>query len=371
MLTISAIKADIGSIGGHTRPSNKMMKAARKMLAEAKKGGLITDFDVTHTGDDLCLLMVHQRGNGAAEIHNFAWEVFETATTIAREQGLYGAGQDLLKDAPSGNVRGAGPGAAEITFDPQAPERPAEPFLIFTADKCGPGAFNFPLWAVFTSPMYCAGLMLPKMKVGFRFTIIDMEHAGGDRVIELDTPERHLDLAILLRDENRFGIQAIHARKYPHQQVVAVSTDRLHTIAGEYKGKDDPVAIVRSQGIFPAPEELVSPYMVAHFVAGDARGSHNMPIMPVAINTPVTGPYCLPLVACMAYSVTKEGQLSESVDVFGNVAWDATRLKAQRKAEEIRQQGFIGAAMLPTEELEYSAFRDSLSALNGEFVLRD
>jgi fructose 1,6-bisphosphate aldolase/phosphatase len=297
--------------------------------------------------------------------------VFQAATQVAKEQGLYGAGQDLLKDAPSGNVRGAGPGAAEISFDPTAKERPAEPFLIFTADKCGPGVFNFPLWAVFTSPMYCAGLMLPNMKVGFRFTVIDMEHVGADRVIELEAPERHLDLAILLRDENRYGIQAIYSRLHPQQQVASVSTDRLHTIAGEYKGKDDPVAIVRTQGIFPAPEEVVSPYMVAHFVAGDARGSHHMPLMPVAINTAVASAYCVPLVACMAYSVTAQGKLSEGVDVFGNVVWDATRLKAQRKAAELRQQGFVGPAMLPIQELEYSAFRDSLGALEAEFQVRE
>jgi fructose 1,6-bisphosphate aldolase/phosphatase len=370
MLTLSAIKADVGSVGGHTRPSTRMLEAARSRLEQAVEQDLIVDFDVTHTGDDICLLMVHEHGNGYPQIHDMAWKTFEAATAIAREEGLYGAGQDLLKDAPSGNVRGAGPGAAEITFDPQARERPAEPFLIFTADKCGPGAFNFPLWAVFTCPLYCAGLMLPNMKAGFRFTVIDMEHAGGDRIIELDTPERHLDLAILLRDENRFGIQAIHSRLHPHQQVVAVSTDRLHTIAGEYKGKDDPVAIIRTQGIFPAPEEIVSPYVVAHFVAGDARGSHHMPLMPVSINTAVAGPYCLPLVACMAYSVTRQGRLSEGVDIFGNVAWDETRHKAQRKAEDLRQQGFVGPAMLPIQELEYSAFRKSLAELDAQFAMR-
>ncbi len=370
MLTLSAIKADIGSIGGHTRPSRAMLDGARSALAEAGKIGLIIDFDITYTGDDICLLMVHDRGQSSAEIHDLAWGVFEDASHVARQEGLYGAGQDLLADAPSGNVRGAGPGAAEITFDPSAAERPAEPFLVFTADKCGPGVFNFPLWCVFTSPLYCAGLMLPKMKAGFRFTVIDMEHVGGDRVIELETPERHIDLAVLLRDENRFGIQAIHSRRYPDQQVVAVSTDRLHTIAGEYKGKDDPVAVLRTQGIFPAPEEIVSPYFVAHYVAGDARGSHHMPLMPVAINTPVTGAYCLPLVACMAYSVTAEGKLSEGVDVFGNVAWDATRFKAQQKAAEMRQQGFVGPAMLPIQELEYSAFRHSLASLEDEFQVR-
>jgi len=371
MLTVSAIKADIGSVGGHTRPSDKMLEISRERLAQAVENGLIIDFDVTHTGDDICLLMTHTHGNDHSEIHDLAWNIFISAADVAKTQGLYGAGQDLLKDAPSGNVRGAGPGAAEISFDPEAKERPAEPFLIFTGDKCGPGVFNFPLWAAFTSPMYCAGLMLPVMRPGFRFTIIDMEHAEGDRIVELDAPEGHLDLALLLRDENRFGIQAIYSRKYPHQQVAAVSTDRLHTIAGEYKGKDDPVAIVRAQGIFPAPEEIVSPYMVAHFVAGDARGSHHMPLMPVPINTPVAGAYCLPLVACMAYSVTKEGKLSEGVDMFGNIAWDATRLKAQRKAEELRQQGFVGPAMLPVQELEYSAFRQSLADLEAQFHLED
>jgi fructose 1,6-bisphosphate aldolase/phosphatase len=371
MLTITAIKADVGSIGGHTEPSFEMLEVAREGMAKAKKKGLITGLDVTHTGDDLCLLMVHEHGSDSPKIHDLTWDIFLEATDVAKSQGLYGAGQDLLKDAPSGNVRGAGPGVAEITFDPSANERPAEPFLIFTADKCGPGAFNFPLWAVFTSPMYCAGLMLPGMRPGFRFTVIDMEHVGGDMVIELDAPEQHIDLAVLLRDENRFGIQAIHSRKWPDQQVVSVSTDRLHTIAGEYKGKDDPVAIIRSQGIFPAPEELVSPYFVAHYVAGDARGSHHMPFMPVAINTAIAGAYCLPVVACMAYSVTKEGTLSRGVDMFGNVAWDSTRLKAQRKGEELRQQGFVGPAMLPIQELEYSAFRDSLGDLEAQFSVRE
>jgi fructose 1,6-bisphosphate aldolase/phosphatase len=371
MLTLSAIKADVGSIGGHTRPSTRMLDIAHSQLAQALDQGTITDFDITYTGDDICLLMVHTHGNGAPDVHNLAWRVFKAATEIATEEGLYGAGQDLLKDAPSGNVRGAGPGVAEITFDPNAKERPVESFLVFTADKCGPGAYNFPLWAVFTSPMYCAGLLLPKMKPGFRFTVIDMEHVGGDRTIEVNVPERHLDLAILLRDENRFGIQAIDSRRYPDQQVVSVSTDRLHTIAGEYKGKDDPVAIVRTQGVFPAPEEIVSPYLVAHFVAGDARGSHHMPLMPVPINTPVTGPYCLPIVACVVYSVTLQGRLSQRVDIFGNVSWEATRLKAQRKAEELRQQGFVGPAMLPIQELEYGAFRDSLAELEAQFQLRE
>ena len=96
-----------------------------------------------------------------------------------------------------------------------------------------------------------------------------------------------------------------------------------------------------------------------------------MPIMPVAIRTPVAGPYCLPLVACMAYSVTAKGKLSQGVDIFGNVAWDGTRMKAQRKAEDIREQGFVGPAMLPIQELEYSDFRTSLADLEAQFQVGD
>ena len=62
MLTLSAIKADIGSIGGHTRPSQEMFAGARTALMEAAENDLIIDFDVTYTGDDICLLMVHNHG---------------------------------------------------------------------------------------------------------------------------------------------------------------------------------------------------------------------------------------------------------------------------------------------------------------------
>ena len=36
---------------------------------------------------------------------------------------------------------------------------------------------------------------------------------------------------------------------------------------------------VRNQGIFPAPEEIISPFAKAQFVGGDARGSHVMPLL--------------------------------------------------------------------------------------------
>src|SRR5438128_1381151 len=208
-LTISLIKADVGSVGGHTKPSTKMLQAAQDAVAQAIKKELIIDGFVFHTGDDIALLMSHTHGNDNAAVHQFSWNTFLKATDFAHECGCYGAGQDLLADAPSGNVRGAGPGVAEITFNrsPASKERPAEAFLVFAADKCGPGAYNYPLYSVFCDPMHNGGLLLsPKLHRGFTLTIIDMDHKEGDRIIALDVPERAWDVACLLQNPDRFAI---------------------------------------------------------------------------------------------------------------------------------------------------------------------
>jgi fructose 1,6-bisphosphate aldolase/phosphatase len=46
-ITISAIKADVGSIGGHTTPNPKMMEVAKEAVKDAIKKGLLIDGMVT------------------------------------------------------------------------------------------------------------------------------------------------------------------------------------------------------------------------------------------------------------------------------------------------------------------------------------
>ena len=250
-LTISCIKADVGSIGGHTKPSERMMDAVRGEVARAIDDGLIIDGWTSYTGDDIAILMSHTRGENDEGVHQFAWDTFIKATEIAREYGLYGAGQDLLVDAPSGNVRGAGPAVAEIEMDHtlEAP-RPAESIMLFAADKCGPGAYNLPIFLGFADPMYCGGLMLPQMIKGFTFHVIDMDNTGGDSIIELNAPEDYYQITALLRDNERFGIDGIYSRT-TGQRAVSVSAQRLHSIAGVYTGKDDPIALGAQPGHFP------------------------------------------------------------------------------------------------------------------------
>lgn len=375
-ITLSAIKADVGSIGGHTRPSDEMLEAVRKSLKQRIDSGLIIDGLVTFTGDDIAIIFTHQKGINNEEIHvGFAWNAFLAATKIAQEQGNYGAGQDLLVDAPAGNVRGAGPGVAEIEFElnPKEGYRPAESFLIFAGDKCAPGAFNLPLYLAFADPMHNGGLLLsPKMHLGWTFTIIDMDYKGQDRIIKLDAPERSWDIASLLQNPDRYAIESIHSRYKPHEQVVSVAATRLHNIAGKYTGKDDPIAIVRNQGIFPAPEEIIEPYAtINQIVSGDARGSHNMPQLPVPINTAVSGPYCHPIISAIGFSMNSQGKFADRyIDIFNNPAWDYARLLSQRRAAEIRRQGFFGIAMAQQAEIAYTGLVDTWKNLEKEFELR-
>ena len=114
--TFSIIKADVGGWPGHALVHPDLEDIARKKLTDAKREKLLTDFHVTHCGDDLELVMTHKNGVDAKEVHSLAWDTFCEATERARDLGLYGAGQDLLVDAFSGNIKGMGPGVAEMEF---------------------------------------------------------------------------------------------------------------------------------------------------------------------------------------------------------------------------------------------------------------
>lgn len=363
-ITLSIIKADIGSIGGHIKPSQKVLEAVENYVKE-KSGGLLIDSHIGYTGDDIAILTTHKNGVANEEVHKLCFEALLSGTKVAKAQGLYGAGQDLLVEAFSGNVKGMGPQVAEMEIE----ERPAEPFLMFCADKTEPGAYNLPLYLTFTDPMHCAGLILaPSIKAGFKFVIMDVNYTHGDKVIELVTPEQTYDIAALLRDNGRYVIESISSRATGEQAAIA-STTRLHNIAGKYVGKDDPVLLVRAQKDFPATGEILSPYAIGHFVSGFMRGSHNGPLMPVKKNSPISffdGP---PVVSCLAFSM-RNGKLTEPADCFDQPYWDYVRMKVSRKAEEIRRQGFSGPAMLPMSELEYTGVMETLKELEEKFKIR-
>ncbi len=342
-ITVSVIKADVGGVGGHTLPSDGLLDAVKKTIKNA--GDLLIDHYIGFCGDDIHILMTHTKGKDSKEIHQLAWTAFEEATRVAKEEGLYGAGQDLLKDSFSGNVKGMGPGVAELEFE----ERPNEAFTIFAADKTEPGAFNYPFYRLFVDSLSNTGLIVNKsLAEGVIFNIMDVEEG---KIAELSLWEDKPTIEAALMYPGRYVVSTINTKD--GEPIVSASTDRLHNIAGTYVGKDDPICIVRTQKKFPATEEAGSVFNNPHYVAGNTRGSHHMPLMPVKINSAATIDFCIPIVSALVFSM-HNGKLVGPFDGFSTADWDYIREIATRKALAMRSQGFIHPATLVPSELEYA-----------------
>jgi fructose 1,6-bisphosphate aldolase/phosphatase len=343
--TISVIKADIGSFPGHSRTHPKILERAAKRLKK-KEGELLIDSFVTHCGDDMELIMTHNRGVDDQEIHRLAWDIFKEGTALAKEMKLYGAGQDLLADAFSGNVKGMGPGVAEMEFE----ERASDPVLIFMADKTEPGAWNFFLYKIFADPFNTPGLVIdPSMHEGFIFEVHDVIK---ERSVQFRTPEESYSLLAYIGAPSRYVVQNVFRKD--GLIAATTSTQRLNLLAGRYVGKDDPVMIVRSQSGLPSVGEVIDPFATLVFVAGWMRGSHHGPLMPVGLPdancTRFDGP---PRVICLGFQINR-GKLIGPADMFDDPAYDRVRTRCNEAADMIRAHGPFEPHRLSLEEMEYT-----------------
>ena len=342
-ITVSVIKADVGGIGGHTKPSDGLIEAIRNTVK--KSSDLLIDHYIGYCGDDTHIVMTHTHGVDNEKIHKLAWDAFMAGTQVAKEEGLYGAGQDLLKDSFSGNVKGMGPGVAEMEFE----ERPNEAFTVFAADKTEPGAFNYPIYRMFVDALSNTGLIVNKsLASGVKINIMDVEKA---QIAELELWQDKPTIEAALMYPGRYVVDSVFTKD--GEPILDASTDRLHNIAGTYVGKDDPICLVRTQKNFPATEEVGSVFNNPHFVAGNTRGSHNMPLMPVKLNSAATINFCIPIVEALVFSM-HNGKLTGPFDGFSTPDWDYIREIATKKALSIRSQGFIHPATLVPSELEYA-----------------
>jgi fructose 1,6-bisphosphate aldolase/phosphatase len=299
--------------------------------------------------------MTHRQGVDNATIHRLAWDVFEACTEVAKRLRLYGAGQDLLADAFSGNVKGMGPGVAEMEFE----ERQAEPILVFMADKTSAGAWNLPLYKMFADPFNTAGLVIaPPLHAGFRFEVHDVK---GHRRIFFDTPAESYDLLVFIGATGRYAVKAVYTRD---GEIASVSsTERLALIAGKYVGKDDPVCVVRCQGQFPAVGEALEPFTLPHIVEGWMRGSHYGPLMPVAVHkaTPsrFDGP---PRVIALGFQLAG-GRLIGPRDMFDDPGFDEARRLCNAVADHLRRHGPFEPHRLPMDEMEYTTLPQVMDKL--------
>ena len=348
-ITISVIKADVGGIGGHTLPSDGLLNAIKNTVKGA--GDLLIDHYIGYCGDDTHIVMAHTHGVNNKDIHQLAWDAFMAGTEIAKQEGLYGAGQDLLKDSFSGNIKGMGPGVAEMEFE----ERANEAFTVFAADKTEPGAFNYPMYRLFVDSLSNTGLIVNKsLARGVKINIMDVEEG---KIANLSLWEDKPIVEAALMYPSRYVIDSVYTKD--DEPIMDASTDRLHNIAGTYVGKDDPICVVRTQKQFPATEEAGSVFNNPHYVAGNTRGSHNMPLMPVKLNSAATVNFCIPIVEALVFSM-HDGKLTGPFDGFSTPDWDLVRENATKKALAMRSQGFIHPATLVPSELEYAEGYNSI-----------
>lgn len=368
--TISLIKADVGSVAGHSRPHPRMLDACRNVLKEGVKNKIIKDFYVGRVGDDIQLIMTHDKGENNKEIHKLAWDAFIKAAEFAKKYHLYGAGQDLLSDAFSGNVRGLGPGAAEMTFD----ERKSEPVVFLMADKTEPSSYSLPLCRIFMDPFTTTGLVIdPRAHAGFKFEIVDV--IDHKRVI-MSAPEESYDILALLGDTYRYAIKRIYSKDEKIGIAAVVSTEKLNVSAGKYVGKDDPVAIIRSQSGLPAVGEILQPFIFPQLVAGWMRGSHNGAWYPCSMDdsdpTYFDGPPRIVGIGFQIADGTIVGLEDPNnfevgnhipIDYFSGSCWDYTRQKAIEISEYMRRHGPFMPAILAPEEMEYTTKPEVLKKL--------
>jgi fructose 1,6-bisphosphate aldolase/phosphatase len=265
----------------------------------------------------------------------------------------------MLADSFSGNVKGMGPGVAEMEFV----ERKSDPVVIFMGDKCAPGAWNLPLFRIFADPFNTIGLVIdPSSHDGYDFLVHDV-HSGKN--VLLHCPEEMYDLLALVGSCEHYLIQAVYTRQ--GEIAAASSTQKLSLLAGRYVGKDDPVAIVRCQSGLPAVGEVLEPFAMSHLVTGWMRGSHYGPLMPVAQKdanpSRFDGP---PRVIALGFQIA-DGMLIGPRDLFDDPSFDAARKQANKIAGYMRSHGPFEPHRLPSEYMEYTTLPGVLGKLKKRF----
>ena len=101
-------------------------------------------------------------------------------------------------------------------------------------------------------------------------------------------------------------------------------------------------------------DEVLEPFATPHLVAGWMRGSHNGPLMPVAMgdSTPARfdGP---PRVIGMGFQLA-DGRLVGPRDMLADVSFDRARAQALEMADHMRRMGPFEPGRLPLEDMEYT-----------------
>src|SRR3972149_4429940 len=141
---IKATKADGGGVGGHVVAAEEVKGVVAKFVLENngyQGEPIFTSLMVTHTGDDVAVTGIMSEKVPMEVVDELLWDALFEGAAKATELGLYGPGQDLIADAFTGNLRGAGPASVVLPMAIR-PENPSQTIVASFADKTEPMAFH-------------------------------------------------------------------------------------------------------------------------------------------------------------------------------------------------------------------------------------
>jgi fructose 1,6-bisphosphate aldolase/phosphatase len=406
---IKATKADVGGVGGHVVAADEVKSVVAKFVLDNngyRGEPIFTSLIVTHTGDDVAVTGIMSERIDMSVVDELMWDALQEGASKAAELGLYGPGQDLVADAFTGNLRGAGPATVALVL-PVRKDNASQTVLASFADKTEPMAFNYYATGAYLLPRFNTGLVIAasKMKRGYIMDVVDLDtkaqavEAGAhprdqkaldgkmeelakglqEKVIRLRAPEDLFDIEGLCRS-SRFVIARIWSRNEKgeaDQLGYICSAERLHNIKTKkgftYGGKDDPVLLAFAQGDWPAPGEITSPWAAAPMVAGDCRGSHNLHILPMPMNSQ-TSFWSGPIISAITLSCNiHTGRIGAISDQFAlGTPWDEVRRRASDLAIQFRNaHGIKQPATLHEDELEYQeGWKERRARLERQFEFR-
>ena len=332
VLTISAIKADVGGYVGHSDVHPDLLYRARQRVGEAVAQGLLIDGSVNSCDDDVNLVMTHRHDVDAEPLHRFAWDTFVELTEVAKRLHLYGAG----------------PGVAEMEIF----ERPSEPFIVFAADKTSPGAWNLRLYKILCDPFNTAGLIIDKtMHAGLTVEVHDLiEH----RKAFFHCPEDLYDLLVYSGTTGRSVIKHVFRRGNQDEPVdidldLAPVADR-RTLRRQGRPDHDHPLPERPAGGRRSARAIRQPKLRVRWM----RGSHNGQLMPCALNDAHPARFDGPPTSRRDGLPARERQLIGPRDMLADISFDRARTQALEMADYMRRNGPFEPGRLPMEDIEYT-----------------
>jgi fructose 1,6-bisphosphate aldolase/phosphatase len=362
-ITLTVVKAGVGGFPGHSGVHEDVVEKAREQLGRASSKGALLDSWVGHVGDDLALLLSHEKGADSKDIHRLAWDTLRAAADVADKLKLHSPGKDLFTDSFPGSLRGAGPVVAEVVFR----ERPSDPFILFMADKCGLGTWNLPLYRAFADPFNTPGLVIdPSMHEGFAFEVLDLVE---NKTITLQCPGDIYDLVMFLGSSARFVVIKVIRRV--DGVVAAVATGPRPPGTGRTAGTDDPALIVRCQNGLPAVGEILEAFSFPHLVTGWMRGTHVGPVLPVPFGHANAGRFDGPSRLLAAGFTLANGEFVGPVDLFADPAFDRIRSQALDVADYLRRHGPFEPHRVAHDQMGNTPFLPLVGRLESRMVRND